>query len=377
LIAREAKLQNFPTLPDILGGADILDALGLDDELQQPADGGAFADEVTDAAHRLPDGGPEPGLYEGSLSGAIAPTDFASGDMASSAATGNDAPNSFAPGLAIEAFDGLFTAKGGVPGGNGGGGGGGGGGNGGGKGGGNDAPPDYWSGSADGEAGFDILIDFVGSGWTADLVQAFTQAADYFTTVITDDIGGGDRYRGTYIDDLYVSAELASIDGPSGILGQAGPTAVWTESNLTASGVMQFDVADAEAFAAMGLWDEIVTHEMMHVLGFGSLWNYNRELAPYDLLSGEYQYVGENALAAYQKLFDPTATYIPVESSGFGAGTDGSHWDESVLQNELMTGFLNTSMPNILSEVSVMALADLGYQIDYQDYPFDEAPPLA
>src|SRR5439155_11965266 len=106
---------------------------------------------------------------------------------------------------------------------------------------------------------------------------AFKNAADYLTTAVTDDIGGDGLYRGKFVDDLYVSAEVKAIDGPGGILGQSGPTAVWTATELTAVGQMQFDVADAANYLGQGLWDDIVTHEMMHVLGFGSLWNYGAD----------------------------------------------------------------------------------------------------
>ena len=73
-----------------------------------------------------------------------------------------------------------------------------------------------------------------------------------------------------------------------------------------------------------GLWDDIVTHEMMHVLGFGTLWNYGAN----PLVPTAGQYIGENGLAAYQAAGHPGATYIPVQTSG-GAGTAGAHWSES------------------------------------------------
>src|SRR3954470_7934858 len=58
-------------------------------------------------------------------------------------------------------------------------------------------PPDpnivgtYSAGAADGEAGYDIRIDFIGTGWTDALEKAFKDTADFFTKVITADIGGG------------------------------------------------------------------------------------------------------------------------------------------------------------------------------------------
>jgi hypothetical protein len=213
-------------------------------------------------------------------------------------------------------------------------------------------------------------MEFKGTGWTVDLQKPFTDFANYLTTVITDDIGGGGIYRGKVIDDLYVSAEISSIDGAGGVLGQAGPSAVWTSNGLTATGQMQFDVADAANYLKAGLWTDIVAHELLHVEGFGSLWNYGS----HSLVTSD-GYVGAQALAAYQavtgangQLIHANEQFIPVEQDG-GAGTAGSHWDEQALGNELMTGYIND--PNYLSEFSVMSLADLGYKItdsSYKDY---------
>src|SRR5215208_3511980 len=122
---------------------------------------------------------------------------------------------------------------------------------------------------------------------------------------------------------------------------------------------MKFDVADAKSFYDQGLWDDIVTHEMMHVLGFGSLWTYGS----HDLVDGNV-YKGEAAMGVY-------GGPIPVETD-YGPGTAGSHWDEETFGNELMTGFINTddnlltNTDNYLSKFSVMSLDDLGYNVVYQ-----------
>jgi hypothetical protein len=146
---------------------------------------------------------------------------------------------------------------------------------------------------------------------------------------------------------------------------------VWTATELAAAGQMQFDIADVQYYLDQALWDDIVTHEFMHVLGFGSLWNYGA-----NPLVANNQYTGAYALAAYNEAFGLNATYIPVENGG-GAGTAGAHWDEEALGNELMTGYINndgnpgTNTDNYLSKFSVMSLADLGYQVGYIDYPYD------
>jgi hypothetical protein len=73
-------------------------------------------------------------------------------------------------------------------------------------------------------------------------------------------------------------------------------------------------------------------------------------------------FTGANAVAAYDAVFHTNVTGVPVENSG-GAGTRDAHWRESVFNNELMTGYLNSGT-NPLSRVTVASLADLGYQVD-------------
>ena len=54
---------------------------------------------------------------------------------------------------------------------------------------------------------------------------------------------------------------------------------------------------------------------------------------------------------------------VPVENSG-GAGTRDSHWRETVLLRELMTGFLNRNVTNPLSRLTIGSLQDLGYTVN-------------
>jgi hypothetical protein len=54
---------------------------------------------------------------------------------------------------------------------------------------------------------------------------------------------------------------------------------------------------------------------------------------------------------------------VPVEGNG-GDGTADSHWRESVLANELMTGFLGPGTVNPLSRITVASMADLGYTVN-------------
>jgi hypothetical protein len=64
-------------------------------------------------------------------------------------------------------------------------------------------------------------------------------------------------------------------------------------------------------------------------------------------------FIGENAVMTYG---DP----VPLEQTG-GSGTAGSHWDEEIFKNELMTGYIDSS--NYISDVTWASLSDLGYTL--------------
>jgi hypothetical protein len=69
-------------------------------------------------------------------------------------------------------------------------------------------------------------------------------------------------------------------------------------------------------------------------------------------------------VAQYDAIFGVTTAYVPVESQG-GSGTAGSHWSDSLFNNELMTGYINSGKLNPLSKVTVGSLQDLGYTVNY------------
>lgn len=241
--------------------------------------------------------------------------------------------------------------------------GGGGGGKPGGGGGGTGSDPTVlssYTSHGDGNASTDYNIDiaFKGSNWTSALQTAFKTAADYISAIITGDIADV-FFRGKVIDDIRIDAELKTIDGEGGILGQAGPTAYRTADFLPATATMQFDVADAANFDEQLLFDDIVLHEMLHSIGFGTMWDL-MGLTSGSIADGTLQFIGADAIAAYIAEFGATgATGIPIETD-FGSGTAGGHWDEATFDNELMTGFIDN--PNYVSGMTVAALEDMGYE---------------
>jgi hypothetical protein len=131
---------------------------------------------------------------------------------------------------------------------------------------------------------------------------------------------------------------------------------------------MRFDQADLAEVEASGLLQDVILHEMGHVLGFGTIWS-EPEL---DLLADpvsaggtDPHFTGAQAIAAFDAAGGNAYTSggkVPVEETG-GAGTRDSHWRESVFNNELMTGFVDAGQ-NPLSRITVASLGDLGYSIN-------------
>jgi Leishmanolysin len=211
---------------------------------------------------------------------------------------------------------------------------------------------------------FTIEVRFLG-GLTKTQIQAFQSAADRWTKVITGDLPTV-QVDGEVIDDLLILAQGADIDGVGGILGQAGPTALRPSNAgaaafLPAKGIMQFDTADLEQMEEQRTLKDVITHEMGHVLGFGTVWSRKR------LLKGARRpnptFAGQTAMHEYGQLRQGgTAKPVPVENTG-GPGTRNSHWRETVFGNELMTGFVG-DIGNPLSRMTVSSLQDLGYTVD-------------
>ena len=142
----------------------------------------------------------------------------------------------------------------------------------------------------------------------ADLKNAFILAAEAISDFILGDIPNAGARRNA-IDDITITAQLSYVDGVGGILGQTGINSVRAGSFLPATATMQFDSADASYYSSVGLFDDIVLHEMLHAIGFGTIWS-NLGL----ITGGGFN--GPLANAVY-----PGSALIPIETDG-GPGTD-------------------------------------------------------
>ena len=224
--------------------------------------------------------------------------------------------------------------------------------------------------------------------------QTFGDAAARWMTVITGNTPGADLTSNPFpanacfgmpnpqvtdiIDDIIIFVDLAPIDGPGNVLGFAGPCGRFVSAPLPIIGGMTFDTADLATMIANGTFNEVILHEMGHVVGIGTLWN-TTDL-PVLLTNpscpsspgADTHFTGANALAAFAAITGgpwtgtaPTTSPVPV-SNNLPATCPGSrdgHWREPTFGTELMTPFI-AGPGNPMSLTTIASVQDLGYVVD-------------
>jgi hypothetical protein len=230
------------------------------------------------------------------------------------------------------------------------------------------------------DAGYNIEIRYVGNTPNASVQAAFEQARLRWQSIITGNLSSvnmvipdsvsvcGIENLGLneVVDDLLILAVIDSIDGPGQILGSAGPCYIRGSNDLPIVGLVRLDTADLALLNTNGLMGDVILHEIGHTLGFPALWGPGfADLLVGDTTSTNPYYTGLRAgrdfVVAGGMLVNGIG--VPVENTG-GAGTRLGHWRESVLSTELMTGYISTSN-NPLSRITIGALMDLGYQVNF------------
>ncbi|MDB4874815.1 MAG: hypothetical protein JWM41_1261 [Gemmatimonadetes bacterium] len=226
---------------------------------------------------------------------------------------------------------------------------------------------------------YHIDVRFFGPDMTDAQKALFTNAAARLSAIVVGDVPDvaltnvdvasvcgmpGTPILNETVDDIVIYASVQNIDGVGKILAQAGPCVFRNASSgyLTAVGVMEFDGADLQSLDTRGMLQDVITHEMLHVLGVGTLWSIKSlvqaEGTPtvaYYGLNGRQGCMDDGGTAI-------CGTSVPVENNGV-RGTADAHWRESTFQSELMTGYVNAGgMP--LSTITIGSLGDIGYVVN-------------
>jgi leishmanolysin len=230
-------------------------------------------------------------------------------------------------------------------------------------------------------SGFDPVVRVSGpalpAAVTAAVTAALAAAVDRLHAGIVGDLGdvpvlNFDMSRcglqGTTItetiDDLVIFAMITPIDGVGRVLASAGPCVLRTQSRLPVIGIMRFDSDDIEALSSNGRLSAVILHEMLHVIGLGTLW-WTRDMI-IGSSTADPRFIG--VLAAGQCIISGgfgncSDSRVPVENVG-GSGTAEVHWRESVFDHEVMTGFVEANADMPFSSISIASLEDIGYIVN-------------
>jgi hypothetical protein len=246
---------------------------------------------------------------------------------------------------------------------------------------------------------YDIDVRFFGPAMSASQQALFQNAAARIEQIVTGDIVAAGRPSQPVnlrdcdtiavttsipiqeqIDDVIIYASIKDIDGAGKVIASAGPcfTRPTSVGTMTAIGLMFFDSADLNSISQGGSLQDVITHEMLHVLGVGTLWNTQppsptppswphsppfRALLT-DTNTSAPKYVGTNAREGCIAAGGTSvcATFVPVEGLPEPRGTRDAHWRENTFNQEMMTGFLDATSP--ISRITIGSLQDLGFVVD-------------
>lgn len=172
------------------------------------------------------------------------------------------------------------------------------------------------------------------------------------------------------VNDMVVLVDAFAMDGDLGTAARAG-TCIRRADSAPVVGYVNFDEDDLGTLLQHDDLEEIMLHELTHVLGFGFRWVLLNLLDQDSDPVFDPHFTGSRAIAAFDEAggINYTGAKVPTEP---GQG----HWRDSVFGSELMVSFLYVNRREPLSAITLEALVDMGFWVDvsYAD-PFQLASP--
>ena len=233
------------------------------------------------------------------------------------------------------------------------------------------------------ESPFDIELVFL-DDFTAEEQELWHRIANRWEAAIQMDFPDytfsgltgttvGDRNisipAGVHLDNLRIYIMKFDDVTPGGrpALGYAGLFVVLNEGSGQGSMPIAGYIGIQAELEFHQLW-RTGLHEIGHVLGIGTNWGSGDN----DMLhhqNGDIYFAGPQAIAAFNRAggTDYQGAKVPVEGT-----VGGGHWHRRVLAGELMT----SNNGSALSAITLGALSDLGYTVDFSAADPYELPPL-
>ncbi|PRY72472.1 DUF4214 domain-containing protein [Marivita geojedonensis] len=240
------------------------------------------------------------------------------------------------------------------------------------------------------DTGFDITLRFSSDDYPDIYVDAFEDAVAKWEQVLTGDLPYAFVEDFGYVDEILIDITFEDIDlffdgveqtiiAISSILDQR-PAGIPNGALLPTHSRIVVNTEEAER-VRLNL-DELAANTIGRALGFGSLWE---EFGLVRDIEGVATYTGSNALREMAELSDDLNGVNVLEDGADGALAE-QYWSEAILDSELMTpriefrGAGSSPRPiniadNPLSALTVGAMQDLGYTVDYGEAdPFRLSP---
>jgi hypothetical protein len=184
------------------------------------------------------------------------------------------------------------------------------------------------------------------------------------TATVRGDAGCGPGSPGISgeVDDIVVFVRVLSLTA----LAESGPCKLREGSLLPITATVWLDGPSRIEGMSESAFEALVTHELAHALGFGTLWE-ARSLLREPAVGGGFDphFAGPQAISAFDAIGGDAygGSKVPLERFG-GPGTADSHWRNDVFGDAELMSYTIRSGENPLSPVTAAAMADLGYDID-------------
>ena len=180
--------------------------------------------------------------------------------------------------------------------------------------------------------GFNVELVFNGD-WTDTQKTAAVQQAETISDKIIGDINGSSD-----IDDVRIQMYSVNLDGEGGVWGRGGIVQKSTDG-MALEGRVRLDSSDLGTAESWNMMDELMMHEMLHAIGWGTNWGG---------LVENNAFVGENAMDVY-------GNAVPIDGQG--------HLAESV-GDEMGTTYI-TNGKESFSDLTLAVLEDMGFDTTY------------
>lgn len=211
------------------------------------------------------------------------------------------------------------------------------------------------------QPGFQITVTYADPNLPASQKSVFERAVSRLQQIIIGDVPGVTLPGGQFIDDMQIRAFVETMD--PGINGYARATQF-----RPGTGGLPYDGEihiNASRIGNPGIYHTII-HETLHALGFyGSFFTDVGKAS--GLGTNQPLFTGPNAVREYGSAFGiASPTGVPLFGDQSQTGSYGSHWSAAIGTEIMSAGWDSTSTAlRPFSRITVGALQDIGYQVNY------------